>query len=471
MTQPPSAPNSGPVEETLSGRPELLALIRRRRFYDLAFAIFGTFLVFASLSVLVVLVGQLFVDGTHRLFSGHEVKPGGFAPGHRDLVGVLEKPGPESGAGWRLALDPLVLTNAEKVATPSRLRDLEGKPVEVLADLPQPGHQTMEASSIEPTESGPSERFARDRVRGRLIRQKGGWAVVPDPVPLDLSALEKDPAPLAGRRVGVEVGLGRGLPLKARAVEPLVFQGFLNSMPSREASRAGIKSALVGSFLVVAVTMLLAVPFGVASGVYLEEYGRRNWLTALIEINIANLAGVPSIVWGLMSLGLLVYAFGLGRSILTAGITLGLLVLPIVIMSTREAIRAIPQHIREAAYACGASKWQMIRHHVLPYSLSGILTGSIIGLSRAIGETAPLITIGALTYVAFLPEFSWSSPLSWLDSSFTVLPIQIFNWVSRPDASFQANAAAGAIILLALTIGMNAVAIVLRYRLRKKIQW
>ncbi len=471
MNPPPPASTSGSEGESLSGRPELLALIRRRRRLDLAFAIFGTLLVVASLAVLVVLVGQLFVDGTHRLFSGHEVKPGGYAPGLRDLVGVLEKPGPDKGTGWRLVRDPLILSNAESVVTADRLRELEGRPVEVVGDLPQPGHQAMEAMAIEAPEPGAPEQFARDRVRGRLNRHENQWVVEPDPVPLDLTALEKDPAPLAGRRVVVEVGLGRGLPLKARAAEPLVFQGFVNSMPSREASRAGIKSALVGSFLVVAVTMLLAVPFGVASGVYLEEYGRRNWLTALIEINIANLAGVPSIVWGLMSLGLLVYAFGLGRSILTAGITLGLLVLPIVIMSTREAIRAIPQHIREAAYACGASKWQMIRHHVLPYSLSGILTGSIIGLSRAIGETAPLITIGALTYVAFLPEFSGSNPFSWLDSGFTVLPIQIFNWVSRPDASVQANAAAGAIILLALTVGMNAVAIVLRYRLRKKIQW
>jgi phosphate transport system permease protein len=242
-------------------------------------------------------------------------------------------------------------------------------------------------------------------------------------------------------------------------------------MPSREPERAGIKSALVGSILVICVTMILAVPLGVAAGIWLEEYGRKNWFTALIEINIANLAGVPSIVWGLMALGLLVYHFNFGRSIQTAGITLGLLVLPIVIMSTREAIRAIPIHIREASYACGASKWQTVRYHILPYSLSGILTGTIIGLSRAIGETAPLITIGALTYIAFLPEFSWSNPFAWLGSGFTVVPIQMFNWISRPDTAFQANAAAAGIILLGLTLTMNAGAIALRYRLRKRITW
>jgi phosphate transport system permease protein len=209
----------------------------------------------------------------------------------------------------------------------------------------------------------------------------------------------------------------------------------------------------------------------VGAGVYLEEYGPKNWLTAIIEINIANLAGVPSIIWGLMALGLFVYQLNMGRSIQTAGMTLGLLVLPIVIMATREAIRAIPLSIREAAYACGASRWQTTRYHVIPYSMGGILTGMIIGLSRAIGETAPLITIGALTYIAFLPDFSWSQPLAWLESGYTVLPIQMFNWISRPDPKFHENAAAAGVVLLALTLSMNALAIYLRYRLRRSIQW
>src|SRR5687768_4100574 len=246
---------------------------------------------------------------------------------------------------------------------------------------------------------------------------------------------------------------------------------FFLSYPSRFAGQAGILSSWVGTILVMSVTAVAAIPVGVGAGIYLEEYGRKNWFTALIEINIANLAGVPSIIWGLMALGLLVYYLDFGRSIRTAGITLGLLVLPIVIMATREAIRAIPGSIREASYACGASRWQTVRYHIIPYSMGGILTGAIIGLSRAIGETAPLITIGALTYIAFLPEFSISQPLEWLKSGFTVLPIQMFNWISRPDKAFHQNAAAAGVVLLLLTLSMNAVAIVLRYRLRKRIKW
>ncbi|GMU35817.1 MAG: phosphate ABC transporter permease PstA [Phycisphaerae bacterium] len=251
---------------------------------------------------------------------------------------------------------------------------------------------------------------------------------------------------------------------------------FLTSFPSRKPDQAGVKSAIVGTCAVMFVTAVTALPLGVASGIYLEEYARKNWRTAIIEINIANLAGVPSIIWGLMALGLLVYALGLKRSILTAGLTLGLLVLPIVIVATREAIRAIPQGIREGAYALGASRWQTVRHHVLPYSMSGILTGAIIAMSRAIGETAPLITIGALTYIAFLPPspVTPSPPfvsLSWLDSPFTVLPIQMFNWVSRPDPRFHANAAAAGVVLMSITLSMNALAILLRYRSRRVIRW
>lgn len=251
---------------------------------------------------------------------------------------------------------------------------------------------------------------------------------------------------------------------------------FLSTFPSRHPDKAGIKSAIVGTCLVMLVTALTALPLGVAAGVYLEEYARKNWFTIIIEINIANLAGVPSIIWGLMALGLLVYQLGLERSILCAGLTLGLLVLPIVIVATREAIRAIPSGIREASYALGASRWQTVWYHILPYSLSGILTGAIIAMSRAIGETAPLITIGALTYIAFLPPspFQAQAPfvsLSWLNSEFTVLPIQMFNWISRPDSRFHANAAAAGLVLLVITLSMNGMAIWLRYRSRKTIRW
>ena len=251
---------------------------------------------------------------------------------------------------------------------------------------------------------------------------------------------------------------------------------FFTSYPSRFASQAGILSAWVGTTLVMLVTAATAVPLGVAAGVYLEEYASRNWLTALIEINIANLAGVPSIVYGLMALGLFVYQFRLGQSIVTAGLTLALLILPIVIVATRESIRSVPGSIREAAYALGATKWQTVKDHVLPYSTGGILTGVIIALSRAIGETAPLITIGALTFIAFLPgspvksEFPFVS-FEWLMSPFTVMPIQMFNWISRPQREFHFNAAAAGLVLMAMTLAMNGLAIYIRYRFRKRIKW
>jgi phosphate transport system permease protein len=257
---------------------------------------------------------------------------------------------------------------------------------------------------------------------------------------------------------------------------PRISYEFFTNFPSRFPGRAGVLSAWVGTLCVMITTAICAIPVGVAAGVYLEEYAPKNWITQLIELNIINLAGIPSITFGLMALGLFVYKFQLGQSILTAGLTLGLLVLPIVIVTTRESIRAIPNSIREAAFAMGASRWQVIQHHVLPYSSGGILTGIIIALSRAIGETAPLITIGALTFIAFLP----TSPIldeapfisfKWLNDPFTVMPIQMFNWVSRPQTEFHVNAAATGVVLLIMTLCMNAVAIYLRYRFRKKIKW
>lgn len=251
---------------------------------------------------------------------------------------------------------------------------------------------------------------------------------------------------------------------------------FFTSFPSRRAENAGILSAWVGTVLVMLVTTFFSVPLGIASGIYLEEYARKNWLSALIEINVTNLAGVPSIIYGLLALGVFVYQFKLGESILAAGLTLALLILPVVIVTTREAIRAIPNSLREAAYAIGASKWQMIWDHILPYSFGSILTGIIIGLSRAIGETAPVITIGALTFIAFLPdspiknEFPFIS-FEWLKAPFTLMPIQMFNWVSRPEDEFEVNAAAAGAVLLFMTLAMNGLAIFLRYRFRKGIKW
>ena len=251
---------------------------------------------------------------------------------------------------------------------------------------------------------------------------------------------------------------------------------FFINFPSRRAANAGILSAWVGTMLVMLVTALAAVPLGVAAGVYLEEYAPKNWMTDLIEINVTNLAGVPSIVYGLLALGLFVYEFGFGQSILSAGLTLALLILPIVIVSTREAILAIPQSVREGAYACGATPWQTVKDHILPYSSAGILTGVIIGMARAIGETAPIITIGALTFIAFLPPFPGTGEpaaglFDWLFAPFTVMPIQMFNWTSRPEAAFQENAAAAGLVLVLMTLAMNGVAIWLRYRLRKNIKW
>ena len=251
---------------------------------------------------------------------------------------------------------------------------------------------------------------------------------------------------------------------------------FFTSFPSRHAAEAGILSSWVGTILVMMVTALSGVPLGVAAGIYLEEYASRNWMTDLIEINVTNLAGVPSIIYGLLALGLFVYQFDLGESILAAGLTLGLLILPVVIVGTREAIRAIPGGIREAAYALGATKWQTVRDHVLPYSTAGIMTGVIIGMARAIGETAPIITIGALTFIAFLPPAPISTEppfisFDWLFAPFTVLPIQMFSWVSRPQVAFLDNAAAAGVVIIVMTLAMNAIAIVIRYRYRKRIKW
>lgn len=241
----------------------------------------------------------------------------------------------------------------------------------------------------------------------------------------------------------------------------LDFQ-FLTSYPSGRANKAGILVAWTGSIFVAVVTAFTAVPLGIAAAIYLEEYARKNWLTSLVEINITNLAGVPSIIYGLMSLGLFVYFLGFGRNVFVGGLTLGFLILPIIIVTTREAIRSVPNGIREAAYALGATKWQVIWHHLLPCSVNGIATGTIIALSRALGETAPLIVVGAVAYISFLPR---------LNGSFSVLPIQVFNWVSRPQEAFHQNAAAGSIVLIFITLTLNGMAMFIRYRFRKKVQW
>lgn len=238
---------------------------------------------------------------------------------------------------------------------------------------------------------------------------------------------------------------------------------FLTEFPSRFPEKAGIKSALWGTVWLISFTALISIPVGVAAAIYLEEYAAPTRLNRFIEINIANLAGVPSIVYGILGLAIFVRWFSLGRSVLAGSMTMSLLVLPVIIMASREAIRAVPPSIRHAAFALGATRWQTIRHHVLPSAAPGILTGVILAMSRAIGETAPLIMIGALTYVAFVPE----GPLD----AFTALPIQIFNWASRPQKEFHALAAAGIVVLLVVLLAMNAAAILIRQRSQRKSQW
>jgi phosphate transport system permease protein len=238
---------------------------------------------------------------------------------------------------------------------------------------------------------------------------------------------------------------------------------FLTSYPSRIAENSGILPALVGSLWVGSLTALISFPLGVLTGVYMEEYAKRNIFTEILDINISNLAGVPSIIYGLLGLEVFVRFMGLGRSIIAGALTLSLLVLPIIVISTREAIRAVPESIREASYALGATKWQTVFYQVLPAAMPGILTGFILAISRALGESAPLITIGALTFIAFLPESIFDP--------FTVLPIQIFNWISRPQREFASNAAAGIIFLLILVFSLNFIAIYLRAKYERLRIW
>ncbi|HNF47877.1 MAG TPA: phosphate ABC transporter permease PstA [Chitinophagales bacterium] len=238
---------------------------------------------------------------------------------------------------------------------------------------------------------------------------------------------------------------------------------FFTSFPSRKAEEAGILVALVGSLWIMMLTAIMAIPLGIASGIYLEEYGKKNKFAQFIEINITNLAGVPSIIYGLLALEIFVRILGLGKSILAGSLTLALLILPIIIVATREALKAVPHSIREASFALGATKWQTIWHQVLPASSGGILTGVILALSRAIGETAPLIVVGAVLFVTTLPM----SPMD----DFSILPMQVYNWLSRPQKAFTVNATAAIIVLLFITFMLNGIAIFLRNKWQKKVKW
>lgn len=242
-----------------------------------------------------------------------------------------------------------------------------------------------------------------------------------------------------------------------------VDMDFLTSLPSRRPENAGLKPALMGSIWIMGLTALITFPLGVGAAIYLEEFATKGKLSRIIELNIANLAGVPSIVYGLLGLAVFVDLIKLGPVVLAGALTLSLLVLPIVIIASREAIRAVPDSLRQGALALGATRLEATRSHVLPAAMPGILTGTILALSRAIGETAPLIVVGAVTYITFSPDG--------VDSRFTVLPLQIFDWASRPQADFQSLAAAGGIVLLALLLTMNAIAITLRNRFSRNQNW
>jgi phosphate transport system permease protein len=244
---------------------------------------------------------------------------------------------------------------------------------------------------------------------------------------------------------------------------PWLTNSFLTNFPSRFPDQAGIKPALVSSLWLIVMTAAFSVPIGVGCAVYLEEYARASRWRNLIQLNIANLAGVPSIVYGILGLGLFVRTLQLNRSILAGALTLTLVILPIVILAAQESLRAVPDSIRRASYALGATRWQTVWHQVLPAALPGILTGVILAVSRALGEAAPLVAIGAATYITFVPV----SPLD----EFSALPMQIYDWAKRPQAEFHHIAAAGIIVLLTVLILMNATAVFLRYRYGKRVRW
>ena len=281
------------------------------------------------------------------------------------------------------------------------------------------------------------EALARRRAKGRLLR---GVALAATLVGLVVLALL----------------LGQVL---VQAL-PWLRVEMLTEYPSRIPERAGLLAALVGTFWLMVVTAAFAVPVGVGAAVYLEEYARPGRLVRTVSLNIANLAGVPSVIYGVLGLALFVRALGFGASFLAGGLTLGLLVLPVIVIATQEALRAIPVGLREASYAVGATRWQTVRSHLLPAAAPGALTGVILALSRAIGDTAPLLVVGAATFIAFLP----STPLD----AFSALPVQIYNWTARPQADFQGLAAAGIVVLMAVLLVMNGLAIWLRSRAERQ---
>jgi phosphate transport system permease protein len=401
----------------------LARVIARRKRQDFLFNLLGIACTLVGIVTLAVLLADLLIDGLGLL--GQYRKE--VAQAKDAKVSVEKKVRPDGQATYQMTL---VIPAGTFVA------DVSASDAEVIRSSEPSGPIMLEGDRLRVLFGEAGGDVIQERIDVRLNREQ-------------VQELTRDDSKL---KKAVQVGWR-----------------FITSYPSSEPNRAGILPAMVGSFLVILVTVTAAVPLGVAAGVYLEEYARKNWLTTLIEINIANLASVPSILYGLMALGVLVYF--LGRNVLAGGLTLAFLILPIVIVATREALRSIPQSIREAAVALGATRWQVVWHHLLPYSASGISTGVIIGVSRALGETAPLVTIGAVVFINFLPWSDSNNPINWLRSSFTVMPIQMFSWVQDAEQEFRVNAAAAGIVLIFFTLSLNAVAIYLRYRLRRRIKW
>jgi phosphate transport system permease protein len=466
----------------------LRKLIGQRKRFDVFFNILGITLIVCSLGVLGALGSKLFYDGGGRMLERYEVTVHNQAPGSRDLVGLFEA-APAEGilpAGYKVTPDPVQLVVAPGVVD---VKPLVGQRVAVQGDLDRDGTMTVEAVRQIPAYEPGEEISGQVNLLGTILDtaphpKLPGYTVAwinPEPLRVIPANTLSDgfkwtPDQWVGQRVTIDDRRGRdrkwasGVSL-AKEVQVLQSQNFFTGMISATNPReTGIWPALIGTFLIMIVTAVITLPIGVAAGVYLEEYAPKNWFTNLIEINIANLAGVPSVIWGLLGLGLFVQRWSLGYSVLTAGLTLGLLVLPIIIIATRESIRAIPNTIREASIGLGATQWQTVRHHVLPYSYGGILTGAIIAMSRAVGETAPLVIVGALTYVSFTPMDS-VNPISWLNSQYTVMPRMSYHWVGLPGSEWARLAAAAGLLLVLFTLSMNAVAIYLRYNLRKKIKW
>lgn len=472
--------------------PAKLAVLRRlidqRKRFDFLFSAVGLSLIVLSLGVLAALAAKLVYDGGSRLTETHYVTPWGQSPGFLDLVGTLEIENDVA----TLHQPPLAL---EAPGSAGDLAALVGKRVSIKGVNADGKVVAEQITAVEP---GPiAGKVQAVGVISDVTKVAGDdrqyAAFEPEPLVVKMPTdNEFKTSELDGNVVALKPTSSRAVKVnesrvEAKAVIPLKKQTFFNAYPSNEAGDAGVYPALLGTLLIMVTTAVITLPMGVAAGIYLEEYASKSRMTNLIEINIANLAGVPSVIWGLLGLGLFVQGLGnkwgeggkpisLGESVITAGLTLGLLVLPVIIIATREAIRAVPNTIREASIGLGATKWQTIRYHVLPYSYGGILTGAIIAMSRAVGETAPLLLVGGLTYLNFTPfsgdaASSGVNPVGWFQSQFSVLPMMTYEWVSRPQNEFHRNAAAGSIVLLAVTLSMNGIAIYLRYRLRRNIKW